>query len=143
MIIRLVAAIAAFVLVVPSTGRAQNGGTPAPAIKDTVAVGLLTDDSLAADEVDRMVRSRQREVQFCFEESGLKNNPSLAGEFVMAITLDPVGAVSSAAASHSEWNSPEGAAVEACVIERARRWKFPLQLASAPARHQFTFRFTR
>ena len=89
------------------------------------------------------MRARQREVQFCFEESGLKTDPELTGLFAMVITLDSLGGVSRVDASHREWTSPEGAAVESCVMQRALTWKFPPHLAIKTPRHEVSFHFAK
>ena len=111
--------------------------------RDTVMVAAMLQDTVALEQVDAVVRSRHREVQFCFEESGLKADPELTGIFAMMLTLDTSGAVARVDPVRGEWSGPEGAAVETCVMDRARAWRFPLQLARAPARHEVTFHFAR
>jgi hypothetical protein len=124
---------------------AQKRSTPAPGPRraDTVAVAQATEDTVAAAEVDRVVRGHEREMQFCFEESGLKTDPDLSGTFGMLLTLDSLGGVARVDAIHREWTGPDGAAVEVCVMERARLWKFPVRVAVAPGRHEVTFRFAK
>ena len=136
----LAIALAAFF---PSLGSAQTRHSPVAARADTVALTLISDDTAAAEQVDIVVRSRHREVQFCFEESGLKTDPELSGVFAMVLTLDTLGGVARVDASHRQWSGPDGTAVEECVMQRARTWKFPAQLTAAPARHQVTFHFAR
>ena len=132
-------------LIAPSVSQAQKRSTPAPGPRraDTITVALAAEDTVAAAEVDRVVRGHQREVQFCFEESGLKTDPELSGAFGMILTIDSLGGVSHVDATHREWTGPDGAAVELCVMERARMWKFPVQVAVAPGRHEVMFRFAR
>jgi hypothetical protein len=60
----------------------------------------------------------------------------------MMLTLDTTGAVARVDPVRGEWSGPDGAAVETCVMQRARAWRFP-QLALAPARHEVTFHFAR
>jgi hypothetical protein len=134
---------AALMALVPSLGNAQAQRGPLVPHSDTMAVALISHDTVAAEQVDLVVRSRHREVQFCFEESGLKTDPELSGVFAMVLTLDTLGGVARVDASRREWSGPDGAAVEVCVMQRARTWKFPLQLAAAPARHEVTFHFAR
>ena len=110
---------------------------------DTLAVAVLSTDTVAAGQVDMVVRARHREVQFCFEESGLKTDPELTGTFAMILTLDTLGTVARVDPSWREWSGPDGSAVEACVMQRALTWKFPPRLAAAPARHEVTFQFSR
>ena len=132
-------------LAAPSTAGAQTRKS-SPAIvpqRDTVAVALISTDTVAAGQVDMVVRARHREVQFCFEESGLKTDPELTGTFAMVLTLDTTGTVSRVDPSWREWSGPDGNAVEACVMQRALSWKFPARLAVTPARHEVTFQFSR
>ena len=120
--------------------------TPTSVPHDTVTIAMLQ-DTVALEQVDAVVRSRQREIQFCFEESGLKADPELSGIFAMMLTLDTSGAVARVDPVRGEWSGPDGAAVETCVMQRARAWRFPLESgalrALAPARHEVTFHFAR
>jgi hypothetical protein len=113
--------------------------------RDTVMVAAMLQDTVALEQVDAVVRSRHREVQFCFEESGLKADPELSGIFAMMLTLDTTGAVARVDPVRAEWSGPDGAAVETCVMQRARAWRFPLQSGApwALARHEVTFHFAR
>ena len=135
--------LAALPFAAPAAARGQTHRAPATPRADTQSVALAPLDSVAAGQVEIVVRTRHREVQFCFEESGLKTDPELQGVFGMVLTLDTLGTVSRIDASYREWSGPDGAAVEECVMQRARTWKFPVQLAVAPARHEVTFRFSR
>jgi hypothetical protein len=126
-----------------TNGHAQTNGA-APAVwRDTVLLAGISTDTAAATQVDIVVRARQREVQFCFEESGLKTDPDLTGLFAMVITLDSLGGVSRVDPSHREWTSPEGGAVESCVMQRALTWKFPRHLAIKTPRHEVSFHFAK
>ena len=133
-------------LAMPAMTRAQTHNTSS-APRDTVMVAALLQDTVALEQVDAVVRSRHREVQFCFEESGLKVDPELSGIFAMMLTLDTTGAVARVDPVRGEWSGPDGAAVETCVMQRARAWRFPIQSgalwAIAPARHEVTFHFAR
>lgn len=131
-----------FAFAAPAMAHAQTRKTPST-ISDTVMVAAMLQDTVALEQVDAVVRSRQREVQFCFEESGLKADPELSGIFAMMLTLDTTGSVARVDPVRGEWSGPDGAAVETCVMQRARAWRFPRQLALAPARHEVTFHFAR
>jgi hypothetical protein len=135
-----------FALSAPAMSHAQTHKAPTT-IRDTVMVAAMLRDTVALEQVDAVVRSRQREVQFCFEESGLKADPELSGIFAMMLTLDTTGAVARVDPVRGEWSGPDGAAVEACVMQRARAWRFPFESgapwAIAPARHEVTFHFAR
>jgi hypothetical protein len=127
----------------PALADAQTRATPVMPRRDTVALAMVSTDSVAAGQVELVVRARHREVQFCFEESGLKADPELSGVFAMVLTLDTLGSVARVDASRREWSGADGVAVETCVMDRARTWKFPVQLAVAAARHEVTFHFAR
>jgi hypothetical protein len=133
-------------LAAPEIVHAQTHKLPS-VVRDTVVVAAMLQDTVALEQVDAVVRSRQREVQFCFEESGLKADPELSGIFAMMLTLDTTGAVARVDPVRGEWSGPDGAAVETCVMQRARAWRIPLQTgtlwAIAPARHEVTFHFAR
>src|SRR5918993_977989 len=137
---RLILSFITFAIAAPSLGAAQTRKGPPPApTRDTLAVALVATDTVAAGQVEMVVRARHREVQFCFEESGLKTDPELSGTFAMVITLDTLGTVSRVDPSLREWSGPEGTAVETCVMQRALTWKFPAHLAVASPRHEVTF----
>ena len=140
---RLFYSLAALAAVAPPVTLAQTRKPPVMAARDTVSVALVTEDTVAAGQVEMVVRARHREIQFCFEESGLKTDPELSGVFAMMLTLDTAGTVSNVDATRQEWSGPDGAAVGACVMERARTWKFPVYVAVAASRHEVTFHFSK
>jgi hypothetical protein len=141
--IRFGFSLAMLVLATPSLAVAQKRTTPVVARADTLSLALVSTDTVLAEQVESVVRARNREVQFCFEESGLKTDPDLSGVFGMILTLDTLGGVSRVDASRREWSGPDGATVEVCVMERARTWKFPVQLALVAPRHEVTFHFSK
>jgi hypothetical protein len=141
---RLVLPFITFAITTPLIADAQARKGPPPAPKrDTVAVALVSTDTVVAGQVETVVRGRHREVQFCFEESGLKTDPELSGTFAIIITLDQLGTVARVDPSWREWSGPDGTAVEACVTQRALTWKFPAHLAVSTPRHEVTFHFSR
>jgi hypothetical protein len=136
--------ITTLAIVAPSIGGAQTKkSAPVVPRRDTLAVALVSTDTVAAGQVEMVVRARHREVRFCFEESGLKTDPELSGVFAMVLTLDTLGIVSRVDPSWREWSGPDGAAVESCVMQRALTWKFPGHLAATAPRHEVTFHFSR
>lgn len=141
--IRSIFLLAMLAIGAPSTGLAQKQSTPVVAVADTVSLALISTDTVIAEQVESVVRARHREVQFCFEETGLKTDPDLSGVFAMILTLDTLGAVSRVDASRQEWSGPDGAAVGACVMQRALSWKFPAPLAVPAPRHEVTFHFSK
>lgn len=141
--IRSIFLLAMLGIAAPATGLAQHRSTPVVAHADTVSLALISTDTVVAEQVESVVRARHREVQFCFEETGLKTDPDLSGVFAMILTLDTLGGVSRVDASRQEWSGPDGAAVGECVMLRARTWKFPTPLAVTAPRHEVTFHFSR
>jgi hypothetical protein len=127
----------------PAFSHAQTNGTAPAAHRDSVMLAGISTDTAAAGQVELVVRARHREVQFCFEESGLKTDPELTGLFAMVLTLDSLGGVSRVDATRREWTGPDGAAVEGCVMQRALTWKFPPHLAIGTPRHEVTFHFAK
>ena len=127
----------------PMIGAQAKKGSAGVPQRDTLAMALLSTDTVAAGQVEAVVRAHHREVQFCFEETGLKTDPELKGMFAIVLTLDTLGAVSRVDPSWREWTGPDGTAVETCVMQRALTWKFPPRLAATPARHEVTFQFSR
>ena len=135
--------LAMLVIAAPGAGLAQKRSTPVVARADTVSLALISTDTVVAEQVEAVVRARHREVQFCFEETGLKTDPDLSGVFAMILTLDTLGGVSRVDASHQEWSGPDGAAVGECVMQRARTWKFPATRAVTAPRHEVSFHFSK
>jgi|RhiMetdeSRZDD1v2_1073273.scaffolds.fasta_scaffold1060302_2 hypothetical protein len=141
--IRFFFLLAMLAIAAPCTGLAQKRSTSVVARADTVSLALISTDTVVAEQVESVVRTRHREVQFCFEESGLKTDPDLSGVFAMILTLDTLGAVSRVDASRQEWSGPDGTAVGECVMQRARTWRFPAPLAMTAPRHEVTFHFSK
>jgi hypothetical protein len=92
--------------------------------KDTVRIipGKTTIvGGLDREVIMKVIKRHQNEIKFCYEAE-LQKNPALAGKIAVAWTIDPAGLVSEASVSES---SMANAAVEGCILERIRRWKFP------------------
>ncbi len=73
------------------------------------------------DLVLKVVRRHQNEIRFCYE-SELAKTPSLAGKVTVAWTIAASGAVETAQIAESGLSN---ATVEACIVQRVRRWSFP------------------
>jgi len=92
--------------------------------KDTVRIipGKTTIvGGLDREVIMKVIKRHQNEIKFCYEAE-LQKNPALAGKIAVAWTIDPAGLVSEASVSESSMGNE---AVEGCVLERIRRWKFP------------------
>jgi hypothetical protein len=69
----------------------------------------------------KVVRRHQNQIRFCYETE-LSRDPSLAGKVTVAWTIDATGGVSIAEVAESGLQNP---AVEGCIVQRIRSWKFP------------------
>jgi hypothetical protein len=93
-------------------------------------------------ELGSYVRSRQSQLRFCYEEYGLKVNPSLAGTVTMAVTLTGVGNVTGVTVTNRTWSGPGASEAEACIRSRMNSWRFPASEAGGGT-YSFPFNFTR
>ncbi len=73
------------------------------------------------DLVLKVVRRHQNEIRFCYE-SELTKSPDLAGKVTVAWTIGASGAVEVAEIAESGLSN---ANVEACIVQKVRRWTFP------------------
>lgn len=94
----------------------------------------------SVSELGSFVRGRQSQLQFCYEEYGLKANPGLAGTVTLAITLTGAGDVTGAEVERRSWAGAGVAAVESCIRSRVLGWKFPASpLGGGTYRFSFVF----
>lgn len=76
---------------------------------------------LDRDEVGNVLRQSAPQVEYCYLSHPGSSEP-LPGTVHVSLMISPDGRVRSAMASSS---SEKGQGLEACVVERARRWIFP------------------
>jgi hypothetical protein len=76
-------------------------------------------------ELGNYVRGRQSQLQFCYQEFGLKVNPQLAGTVGVAVTLTGAGKVTGVDITRRTWSGPGSAEAERCIRERVMGWSFP------------------
>jgi hypothetical protein len=76
-------------------------------------------------ELGNYVRGRQSQLQFCYQEFGLKVNPQLAGTVGVAVTLTGAGKVTGVDITRRTWSGPGSAEAERCIRERVAGWSFP------------------
>ncbi|MEN9797478.1 MAG: hypothetical protein RL653_1174 [Pseudomonadota bacterium] len=95
-------------------GRGKEGTRIIPG-KTTVVGGL------AKDVIQKVIKRHENEIKYCYE-SELQKTPDLSGKVAVAWTIDGSGAVADANVSESTLGSNS---VEACILTRIRRWKFP------------------
>jgi len=111
----------------------------APRVVDAPSVGGVGRD---VGELGTAVREHQSQLQFCYQEYGLKVNPSLAGSVTLSLTLTGTGAVTNAAVTNHTWSGPGSDAAESCILQRARAWHFPASQAGGGT-FEFTFNFNK
>lgn len=93
----------------PSVIRAEKIGGPGRNVSD----------------LGNYVRGRQSQLQFCYEEHGLKVNPNLAGTVTVAVTLTGAGNVTGVEIARRTWSGAGAAESEACIRQRILGWRFP------------------
>lgn len=81
----------------------------------------LIGNGLDKDVVMGVIRRHQSEIKFCYEKE-LQQKASLAGKIAVTWTIDATGSIADAQVAESGLND---ANVEACILERIRRWRFP------------------
>lgn len=78
-------------------------------------------NGLEKDVVMAVIRRHQSEIKFCYERE-LQQNAKLAGKIAVTWTIDATGSIADAVVAES---GIDNANVEACMLERIRRWRFP------------------
>ena len=94
------------------------------------------------DELGSYVRGRGQQLQFCYQEYGLKVNPGLAGTVTVAVTMSGQGQVSNVAIAQRTWSGPGASEAEGCIKQRIGTWKFPPS-EQGGGTFNFPFSFTR
>jgi len=79
------------------------------------------DGALDSDAIAKVVRSRKRMVQDCYERE-LKRDPTLAGKIEIEFTIGSSGRVDEALVASNRMGSD---AVGDCIVSRLKRWRFP------------------
>jgi len=93
-------------------------------------------------ELGTFVRGRESQLRFCYNEYGLKVNPSLAGSVSASIALTPAGDVSGVDITNRTWSGAGAGETERCIAEKIRGWRFPASEAGGGT-YGFSFSFTR
>ncbi len=96
-----------------------------PGKKQTFVPGdgprTVVGDGLPRDVVMAVIRRHQSEIKHCYERE-LQQNAKLSGKIAVTWTIDASGSIADAVVAES---GVDNANVEACMLERIRRWKFP------------------
>jgi hypothetical protein len=114
-------------------------GISAPRVINAPSVGGVGRD---VGELGTAVREHQSQLQFCYQEYGLKVNPSLAGSVTLSLAMTGTGAVTNATVTRRTWSGPGSDAAESCILQRARAWHFPASQAGGGT-FEFTFNFNK
>ena len=93
-------------------------------------------------ELGQFVRSRESQLRFCYQEYGLKANPSLAGTVTVAISLTGGGDVTGVNITNRTWGGPGASDAESCIRSKIESWKFPSSDAGGGT-YSFPFNFTK
>ena len=93
-------------------------------------------------ELGTFVRGHEAQLRFCYNEYGLKENPSLAGSVTASVTLTPTGGVTAATVTNRTWSGAGAAETERCITDKIRTWHFPPSEAG-DGTFSFSFSFTR
>ena len=96
------------------------------------------------DAPDALMAAIEREkdfTQFCYEEVGLKTDPTLRGGVAFIVTVG-AGGITGARVASDNWTSGAGKAVNRCLNERARQaWKIkPGEVRAGQYRVPLSFR---
>ncbi len=94
-------------------------------------------------QLGTFVRSRQAQLQFCYQEQGLLINPALAGSISVEVTIAPGGAVAAARVGDRTWSGAGVPEAEACILQRIRGWSFPASAAAGNETYGFSFVFNK
>jgi hypothetical protein len=95
-----------------------------------------------AATVGTFVRGHESQLRFCYQESGLRINPALAGLVTVAIDVAANGSVSSANVTRRTWSGAGAAEAEACILRAIRGWRLPAS-GGVAATYSFPFNFSR
>ena len=93
-----------------------------------------------SEALGTFVRRHEAELRFCYNEYGLKVNPSLAGSVGTSITLTNAGAVTGVSISNRSWSGAGSSEAESCIRNKIRSWRFP---SGNEGTYGFSFNFTR
>jgi len=78
-------------------------------------------DGLDRALVAKVIRAHANEIKYCYERE-LQHTPGLSGKVSVSFTIGPAGDVIEAGIAESTLANE---AVEACMLSRVKRWKFP------------------
>ena len=132
----------------PTTSSSGSSESTASS-ENLAAVSVGSEESEASLRLlDQIVQSRSASLRTCYEHRGLKKNPSLSGNVTVAFDVRTDGSVGSVNFIERSWtdaqsDSADVKAVEECLVDGIRAWRFPAQAALVAGPHEFAFSFRR
>lgn len=102
-------------------GQVGLGGKQEARVGSVKTEAPEVDGSLDPDAIAKVVSSRKRMVQDCYEKE-LKRDSGLSGKIEVEITIGEDGNVEDARVAK---NGVGSEAVGSCIVSRIRRWRFP------------------
>ncbi len=127
-------------------GVGAGGGMTRAAVRveapRVVAPGDIGGPGRDVGDLGNFVRSRESQLRFCYQEYGLKVNPSLAGKVNVAISLTGAGNVTGVDITGRSWGGAGASETEQCIRQRIGGWRFPASDRGGGT-YGFTFNFTR
>ena len=125
-------------------GVGGGGGVSRSAIRISAPQAIDVPDVARArgnsEALGAFVRRHEAELRFCYNEYGLKVNPSLAGSVGTSITLTGSGGVTGVSISNRSWGGAGSSEAESCIRNKIRSWRFP---SGNEGTYGFSFNFTR
>ena len=119
-------------------GRATVRVAPPSAVRADPITGNRRD----VGELGLFVRSRESQLRYCYQEFGLKSNPSLAGTVTVAIAMTGGGDVTGVNITNRTWGGPGASEAESCIRSKIQSWRFPAS-DQGGGTYSFPFNFTR
>jgi hypothetical protein len=110
---------------------------PAIAARPTPTLATPAPGTIALRAVGAVIRSHANEVQDCAERAQM-DHPNLHGRMLFRATVDRFGNVTNA---WSDSRLDNGARLTACILARAREWKFPAPAGGTNGSVSYTFVF--
>jgi hypothetical protein len=101
-----------------SAGLGRRRAVEAPVVEEVEQLRL---QPLSSNDVQKVVREHLPEVQYCYDRVASRAKAP-TGEVNLAMTIDPMGRVSTVSASAP---GTSGKSLEKCIRSAAKRWKFP------------------
>ena len=125
---------------VATRGSVSRSGAPVEALAVVPVAPLPVVGDVGS--VGTVVRAHESQLRFCYQESGLKADPALAGSITVALTVGANGDVRNASVTRRTWSGAGAAGAEACILRVVRAWRLPGS-GTGSATYSFPFNFSR